>query len=99
MTERHVKYILAAEPYFPTLHLKVDKGNSSFLYCITLYILRDYNLVELCHCDNYHEKGSHIHIPNGDGSFKQIPYEFKSIGETIEYFKNNWERYLSWPIK
>ena len=93
MTERNINYLLDGPPYYPNLHLKVDKGGK-FLYCFTLCILKKGKLMELCSCDNYHEKGNHMHFFDPSGELKEKVFNFESISKTIEYFKNNWKDYL-----
>lgn len=98
MTERNIKYLIGGAPYFPTIHLKIDKGGK-FLYCITLYILRGAEAVQICHCDNCHTKGHHIHFFLNDGTEKQKIFNFESISKTIEYLKNNCEDLMNGVIE
>lgn len=94
MTERNIKYLLEGPPYYPTVHVKVDKGGK-FLYCLSLVIIQRGTVVEICHCDNYHGKGSHMHFFDQLGEPKEKIFNFESISKTIEYFKNSWREYLN----
>lgn len=93
MTERYFTCVIGNGEFFPTLHIKVDK-NDSFLYCITLKIILDDESVEICHCDNSHEKGHHIHHKKANGEEQEYPFEFKGFRETIDYFQNNWKELM-----
>ena len=94
MTEKSMVYIIGDEPYFPKIHCKINKGDGKFLYCIILYILKGEEEIELCHCDNYHNKGNHIHYfkPNGKG--EENSFDFKGIDKTIDYLKENWKKIM-----
>ena len=96
MVEVVNKCLIGNGEFFPTIHIKIDK-NDSFLYCLALYILLDGKSIELCHCDNFHNKGHHIHYKKFNGTEKEESFNFESIGKTIDYFQENWtglmERY------
>lgn len=93
MTEVINKFLIGNGDFFPTLHVKIDKDHT-FLYCIVLYILIDNQSIELCHCDNHHEKGHHIHFKKSDGTERQEKFEYKSIAHTIDYLQENWKKIL-----
>lgn len=93
MTEKNIKVPLSGDYPYPTLHIKIDKGNGKFIYCVALYILRGEGAVELCHCDNCHCKGDHIHFFDDSGEEQQKIFNFEGIDKTIEYFKNHWKEY------
>lgn len=94
MTERNVKYILGPEPYVPTLHVRIDKGGGKFLYCCILYLIIDGETREICHCDNCHDKGDHIHYSYSDGTSEQEGFDYQRISKVVEYFASNWENML-----
>lgn len=89
MTEKILHIPLEGEPYYPKLVVKIDK-TKEFKYSISLCILKEGDTIMLCHCDNYHGKGDHIHFCYSNGK-KEEPFKFKGFDQTIEYFKNNWE--------
>jgi len=93
MTEVNNKCLIGNGDFFPILHIKIDKSDT-FLYCVALYILLDGISVEICRCDNSHNKGNHIHYhkPNCEG--EETPFDFKGIGNTIDYFQSNWKNLM-----
>ena len=93
MTEVTNKCLIGNGEFFPTIHIKIDKGDG-FKYCISLYILLDEESVEISYCDNYHDKGHHIHYKKFNGTETQESFNFESIGKTIDYFQENWEKLM-----
>lgn len=94
MTVREFTYLIGNGEYFPKIYAKVDKENNKFLYCIVLYILEGEETKELCHCDNYHNKGHHIHYKKFNGDEKQSKFEFKSIGKTMDFLIKDWRKIM-----
>lgn len=90
MTEVTNRCLIGNGDFFPTIYYKINKTDS-FLYCIALCIVLDGKSIEICRCDNYHNKGNHIHYHKPNGTCKELPFDFKGIGETIDYFQLNWE--------
>lgn len=91
MGVREFKAILGDAPYFPIAHVRIEKEKGKFLYCVSLYILRDEKTIEVCTIDNSHEKGHHIHYLENGEKIKQEPFDYECIYKTVEYLKENWE--------
>lgn len=94
MTIKYLKYVIGDGEYYPTVDVKIEKGDNRFLYCIVLTILRGEETVELCHIDNCHDKGDHIHYPNKDGTFRQEAFDYQGIDKTILYLQSNWKKIM-----
>lgn len=93
MTEKIFRCPIGNEDYYPVIHVKVDK-EETFLYSASLCILLDGESVEICRCDNSHEKGHHIHYCKKNGTEYEEPFKFESIGKTIDFLQSNWKLLL-----
>lgn len=92
MAFKEITFLIGNGEFFPTLYVKIDKQNTTFLYCVVLYILVDGETKEVCHYDNYHGKGHHIHYLKLNGEEdKQEKSELESIGNIIDYLNSNWK--------
>ena len=92
---KEVTFLIGMRPHFPTITRKLWKENKEFKYCIILTVLYNRKHREVCHIDNQHDKGDHIHIMDKDGKEERSDlFDFNSIYSTEEYLSNNFMKLI-----
>ena len=89
-----IEFVIGNGTYFPKLCVKKLHENGSFLYCVALLILDNGKDLEICHCDNYDNKGSHIHFMARNGKQKREEKIDGGLGNAIDYLSKNWKQFI-----